>query len=308
MAAPFDDVNPVRKTYFLNESEKSATPTDDQGKVPQLEENGHLSTKLGGDSLLLVAGEEIAAEEAVMIGTGTDNSVFLTVESGVTTQSITNTTWVAQKFRTGPTIRDITAIAFKMSEKTNTTLRFSIRSTLTGPDLAYGDLVTGVSASSSVVFRGATLTAPFALSPNTDYFVILRRTAGGGGGDFTPTGDATSSYADGEAYVSTNSGSTWNPHGSIADFNIQLTGGVTEAGKAYKASNTIPNLFCGFASADVEQDDELWVQIHGVTPKAGVTLGLEYYLSTVTRGAISTSGTKKVGLAVSTDAILIKQT
>lgn len=43
MAAPFNEIDPVRKTYFINESERSVDPADDVGKVPQLEENGELS-------------------------------------------------------------------------------------------------------------------------------------------------------------------------------------------------------------------------------------------------------------------------
>lgn len=305
MAAPFDDVNPVRKTYFINESEKAVDPADDEGKVPQLERAGHLSSELGGDALNLTAGEAIDAEDPIMIGTGADNGAFLTVDSGSTTQAVTNTTWIAQKFRTPETIRDISAIAFKMNEKANATIRISIRSSLTGTDLAYGDIVTEGSASGSVVFRSASF-APLTLSPNTYYYVLLRRTAGSE--SWTPTGDSITSYADGEAYISTNSGSTWNPHGSIADFNILLTGGVTQTGKAYKARNSLPSLFCGFACEDAAKDDDLWVQVHGVTHKAGLIIGSEYYLHTTEIGEISTSGTKKVGLAVAADRLLIKQT
>lgn len=43
MAAPFDDINAVRKTYFINESERSVDPADDAGKLVQLEANGKIS-------------------------------------------------------------------------------------------------------------------------------------------------------------------------------------------------------------------------------------------------------------------------
>ncbi len=43
MAEPFNDTDRVRKTYFINESEKSVDPTDDEGKVVQLENDGKLS-------------------------------------------------------------------------------------------------------------------------------------------------------------------------------------------------------------------------------------------------------------------------
>jgi len=45
MALPFNESAPVRKTYFINDSERSVDPADDAGKVPQLEANGLLSKR-----------------------------------------------------------------------------------------------------------------------------------------------------------------------------------------------------------------------------------------------------------------------
>lgn len=43
MALPFDETNPVRKTYFIDESERDVvTPANDAGKVPQLSSDGKL--------------------------------------------------------------------------------------------------------------------------------------------------------------------------------------------------------------------------------------------------------------------------
>lgn len=44
MAEPFNNVDTVRKTYFINESERDAiTPANDAGKLPQLESDGKIS-------------------------------------------------------------------------------------------------------------------------------------------------------------------------------------------------------------------------------------------------------------------------
>ncbi len=44
MAEPFNETDVVRKTYFINESERdTVTPANDAGKVPQLEVDGKLS-------------------------------------------------------------------------------------------------------------------------------------------------------------------------------------------------------------------------------------------------------------------------
>ena len=45
MAEPFNNIDTVRKTYFINESERSVDPADDAGKVPQLEADGKISGK-----------------------------------------------------------------------------------------------------------------------------------------------------------------------------------------------------------------------------------------------------------------------
>ncbi|MGR3504906.1 MAG: hypothetical protein ACU0B7_03435 [Paracoccaceae bacterium] len=42
MANPFNESDPVRKTYFINESERSVDPADDVGKVVQLEADGKI--------------------------------------------------------------------------------------------------------------------------------------------------------------------------------------------------------------------------------------------------------------------------
>lgn len=44
MAEPFNDIDVVRKTYFIDEGERdSGTPSNDEGKVAQLEDNGRLN-------------------------------------------------------------------------------------------------------------------------------------------------------------------------------------------------------------------------------------------------------------------------
>lgn len=60
MAEPFNETDPVRKTYFINESERDeATPANDEGKVPQLEEDGQLHPHFTRSGLTLLAGETL---------------------------------------------------------------------------------------------------------------------------------------------------------------------------------------------------------------------------------------------------------
>lgn len=44
MAEPFNDTDAVRKSYFINDSERSVDPTEDEGKLVQLESDGRFST------------------------------------------------------------------------------------------------------------------------------------------------------------------------------------------------------------------------------------------------------------------------
>lgn len=44
MAEPFNEIDPVRKTFFIDETERSVDPADDAGFVPQLGLDGFIST------------------------------------------------------------------------------------------------------------------------------------------------------------------------------------------------------------------------------------------------------------------------
>lgn len=60
MAEPFNDTDVVRKTYFINASERAGDPADDEGKVAQLEEDGKLSPIFTRNGGIFLAGETIS--------------------------------------------------------------------------------------------------------------------------------------------------------------------------------------------------------------------------------------------------------
>lgn len=244
-----------------------------------------------------VAGQDIAINDALMIGNGTDTgSVLLEVTSSDNGNQVCSaTTWVAQKVRF-PAVRNITDIGFKHVHTSGIGYTVRIRSSLTGADLATGTVSPGVS-NGSITIRLATLSAPVNLSANTDYYVIFS-------GVYTVYGQTTSSYSGGEAYVSTTSGTSWSTHGTIADFGVMCVGGITESGKLYKAVVSLPDLFVGFALAAASLDANCTLNPQFMLSGfSGLSPGL-LYLSAATPGALATTGTYKVAVAVSATKIV----
>lgn len=248
--------------------------------------------------LSLTAGEDITADDAVLIGNGSDSGALLLQinSSDDGNQSCSGTTWVAQKVRF-PAVRNITHIGFKHVSTQSATFTVRIRASLTGADLASGSSTPG-SNNGSITYRTIALTAPVDLDPNTDYYVIFS-------GSYTVYGQTTSTFPSGEAHVSTNSGSSWSTHGTVADFGVYLVGGLTEAGKVYKAIASLQSLFAGFAptttSAGVSCSVNPQLVLNGMF--SGLTPGALYYLSD-TPGVLATSGTYLVGIAISSTSLL----
>lgn len=245
-----------------------------------------------------IAGEALVAGNAVAVGNGTDTGAVLVQinTSDNVSQVCTGSTWVSQKVRFNA-VRNITHIGFRHDTQQSVGYTVSIRATLTGADLATGSFTPG-SSSGGADFRTIALSVPVNLSPNTDYYVIFS-------GGYTVFGQTTSVYADGEARVSTNSGAAWSLHGTAADWGVQLLGGVTEAGKIYKADDSLNTLFIGFAVEAAAAGASCLVTpqlvIRGLL--TGLTIGSLYFLS-ATKGAIATTGTYLIGVAVSTTELV----
>lgn len=241
-----------------------------------------------------VTGQALAADDAVMIGNGVDTGgTLLRIDATQNAnRSVAGTTWVAQRVRF-PAVRNITAIGFKHDTNAGYTVR--IRASLTGPDLAIGTV--GAGGNSAIVFRVVTLSTPVDLDPDTDYYVIFN-------GSHAVHGQSTSIYADGEAHVSTNGGSSWAEDTTVRDYHVLLIGGITESGKLYKAVESLPGLFCGF----VDQAYTLGATAR-VSPQyvvdwlSSLTPGSEYFLSP-TPGVIAPTGTHKIGLAVNATTLI----
>jgi len=245
-----------------------------------------------------IAGEDILQGDAVAIGSGTDTGVAILDSAGnnSASQQTSGTTWIAQRVRFSA-VRRITHIAFRHAWSQNQTYVVRIRETLTGADLATGS-VTPNASNGSIGYRTAALGGGgIDIDPNKDYYLIFS-------GNYFVYGQTTSFYADGEAYLSTNSGAAWSTHPTIADFGVYALGGVTIAGRAYKATSSLQAFFIGFAQAAATAGNPVFINPQKVIKLlTGLTIGSRYYLST-TAGILSTSGTFLVGIAVSTTVLI----
>ncbi len=239
------------------------------------------------------AGENISVGQAVMVGNGTDSgAVILQVTtSDNASQVCSGTTWVAQRVRFSA-VRNITHIGFRHDQQQSVPMTVRIRATLTGADLGSGTFNPG-STNGGTAYRTVALGAAVNLSPNTDYYVIFS-------GAYTLFGQTTSTDPNGEARVSTNSGGAWALHGTAADWGVYLVGGITEAGKIYKALDSLPNQFIGFAEETRTAAQNIRVNpqmvIHDLL--TGLAAGTRYFLGP-TAGVLSTTGTNLVGIAIS---------
>lgn len=85
MALPFNDIDPVRKTYFINESERSVDPADDAGKVVQLEGDGFVSEAFINfeRSILQNSSPSVESSQTTIQSSGATTSHPITMPSGI---------------------------------------------------------------------------------------------------------------------------------------------------------------------------------------------------------------------------------
>lgn len=129
-----------------------------------------------------------------------------------------DTIWKAQTFTTTQNY-DITSVELKMyrgNGETPGTITVSIKAVdgsykPTGDDLAVGttDGDTLPEGSGAADWREITFSSSYALSKNTQYAIVMRALAAGGDDAGVKGNDYSSTYAGGQFWSSTDSGSTW---------------------------------------------------------------------------------------------------
>jgi len=245
------------------------------------------------------AGEDILKGQTVIIGDGLDSSVLFQFQDGTggTATQALGGNWVAQSFTIPVGVR-MTAVAFAIQSAQGSSFTIRIRNTPTGADLASGS-TTFPSSNGTLGFRTTAISYNF-VEGQTYYMVIS------GSGNLTPLGSNDDNYPDGSAFLSTDGGATFNPHPSISDFYVYAAGVRTSPGKVYLALDNVRLQFAGWANADAAKAETVSIntQNYLVNLFTGLTVGQKYYFSTVTPGAMATSGANLIGIAPTTVDLL----
>ena len=286
---------------------------DSSGRLPSLDASQLTSAEI---SASYIADAPINLGDSVVVADGSNITTYLSTTNSGSTGSInaaaSSAKWASQSFTvpSGNSNLYINTATIKLDQSQNggqptATLTLSIRATSgnspTGSDLATANTVSHSTFGSgqSIQFTFAT---PVTLTAGTTYAFVIRTSTGG---NYTFYGD----------YISTDSGSNWSSGGSGSTQALTYVYGKTNtAGHVLPANasnnNVLANNFIGFAESTVAQGASVKVMHGGViTGLSGLTVGSTYYLSN-TFGAISTSAgsqSRKVGIAVSTTTLLIKQ-
>lgn len=298
---------------LVDNADTSATAS--AGKVIRANGSGTIDSSFLPSSFAqnFTADSGITGGNAVIVTDGTNvtrSTITPTNTAGIVAVSGSTSLWGAQAF-TVPSENNlyVQTITARLDQNTNggqptATLTLSIRATSagqpTGTDLASATVShSAFGVNQSVQFTFAT---PVVLTAGVTYSYLIRTS--------NATGNSYQWYCD---FSSANAGSTWSSSsGSGQSFSV-VFGKVTTAGRVMQTNATTSNIFAnnfiGFAAATTLEAATCSVVHTGiVTGLSGLTVGSVYFLSN-TPGAISTSAgsvSKKVGIAISTTALLIR--
>lgn len=263
--------------------------------------------------VLLTVGEDIdgsSTPQASIIGTGLE---FLkeTVDTETTTENIHGVNIASQKITTSSLIKSISAISFKLKSSTSypSSIDVSIRADdgsgkPTGANLVSKSV--SVAMTTTATFFKFTFASPLSVSPNTDYHILVTGVTG------LSDDVVTKANAAGQGTnKSTDSGSTWNAINGKLDYKLYQIN--TEVGKVYKSNASLDNEkvnnFIGFIIDNVTNGNTGNIVLGGILGGfTGLTIGSVYYLQN-TAGTIGISAgtvSKKIGIAISTTQLLIK--
>lgn len=256
------------------------------------------------------AGESISAGDAVMVADGNDVAVSTTMRNLTSGTSKNNSgslsNWYAQSFTTSSTTTKIQRCAIEVGSPFSVpTGTLHIKSSLTGSSLGSGGYSPNASPSQVI---NVTFTGGVTVTPNTVYYIVFQPT---NTNQITVWGSSSSSYAGGQGYQSTDGGANWVSSTGVLDFYFEISEAITVAGYVYKADNNrdtqFYTQFIGFANSGATVGNSCTVTVAGVmSGLSGLVAGTHYYLSD-TGGQIQTAGSnKKVGLALTSTTLLIK--
>jgi len=302
---------------FINESQKNATPSNDEGRVPKLEDNAKISAKfLSSTESDIVLGETIdgtTTPKACFISEGNDEP-FKFIENTGTTNSVDNrldgngayNAWTAQTFNTGNCNR-INKLYWDCGNagiSSDDSVAYYVYATDGSGKPTGSALVSGGNNDDwSGVFSFADLT----VTPNTDYAFVIKGDSSAG--DYYEMYMVDDNNAGFDYVVQGSSdGVSWSNTGKYArDFYAE---GYTylEKGKVFKSDKDViqRNYFDGFVYESGVLDDVVGIRQDSSKGFTGLTDGDYYYIDT--DGDIALTGGITVGKAITDTVINVSKT
>lgn len=342
MAEPFNNTDPVRDTYFINESERNTgDPSQDEGKVPQLESNGKLSNEFIFEGFFGNTGEDFdAGPHAIAVDSdglfAKSSALDFAKFHGFTFKpnTVPELTVLASGSQGGGTNPSFTVPAgenraiFLFCRKTFSTLDGISWNGISGTlikydanvDRAYAYVIPVGDAVTDETFDIITSTSGVSSSDEYLFFAV------NGVDQSTPTvsevsnpGNTisqTKTYQNLVLFVSANSYTSVDNDSRMTlvvervacGVAIAERGGISDKTFSFSASNDLSTI--GFCINPAEENTEEMEILNSrvVGGFTGLIPGADYYLSD-TRGQISTTpGTTsvKIGVAVSETQLYIK--
>jgi hypothetical protein len=276
--------------------------------------SGKLSTWVDYTYSNFLAGESMVTGSALYVSNGTSTVNLYSGGIAESSDSFnpTSSVFIGQTFTTGASTQKITRITANVQETwagNSWTGSIKIYATSggvpTGGALYTGTFSTGVGSS-----QVADVYPNLSVSTGTMYAFVINAD------DYSATKvtgakKSSSFYSGGTWIKTTNGGGAWTTSTYDLDSAVYTQDGV--GGGIYKTSASTAidkaNNFIGFSSATVNTSTNVGVITTGIANVfTGLTVGATYYLSD-TAGVVSTSAgsqSRKIGLSVSSTAILIK--
>lgn len=265
----------------------------------------------------LVAGENLTAGQAVIIGNGTGTAAEIL--QGTENQHY-ELLWperrVIQSFTTNSNTDKVYAVRVFTAYQNNPVNCICELYLADANDRPTGSIL-GTQTLSSVLVNDwsvFTFSSPVTVNPSTKYVVSFRSSnANGSNVNIIHYYSTSSLYSGGKSQSSTDSGSNWSDLNYDLAFDIDTYYDWVDSGKVYLTSatsnNVFANNFIGFVIGTVNAGDTCLVKVSGVSDvHSGLIAGSTYFLSN-TYGAISTSAgsqSRKIGIALSATELLIK--
>ncbi len=297
----------VTSTVVLTNATSSYLAADTNGKIIAT-----TTPSSGGTSISLTAGEDISAQNAVVMSDGNVTKINpdISQTSKNTGTPAYDAYWDAQSFiATSTTVSKINLYT-STGPIGNKTFTVKIRSSLTGSDI--GSTTFGTTGGEGEVLHSAIFsTAVSGLTIGNTYYIIVY--SNGTSSAYPSLSINTpSAYADGQMYHSTDSGTNWSSDATI-DFYFVLYASY-DAGTVLQSNATIANAransFIGFSQSAITSGNTGTINLIGtvIDGFSGLSPGYIYYLSN-SAGLISTSAgaqSRKIGVALSTTQLLAR--